>query len=141
MFRCLEPGKYASHIERWLQYYKSQQLYIIDGKELKDRPIIVMNQSQHFLHVQPIVDYSKLLKFDENKGFYCPVLDTGRTKCLGKGKGRQYPEMDGSSKHFLQNYYRLYNENLLKLLKRLGYAIPDWLEDDLNDDHELPDTN
>ena len=22
--RCLEPGKYSTHLERWLNYYKSQ---------------------------------------------------------------------------------------------------------------------
>ncbi len=36
---------------------------------------------------------------------------------------------------FLKNYYRIYNENLLKLLKRLGYPIPDWLEEDLKDEN------
>ena len=71
--RCLEPGKYASHIERWLQFYKSQQLLIIDGEKLKSDPIYVMNKLQHFLNVQPIVDYEKLLKYDSTKGFYCPI--------------------------------------------------------------------
>ena len=72
-YRCLEPGKYASHIERWLQFYKSQQLLIIDGEKLKSDPIYVMNKLQHFLNVQPIVDYEKLLKYDSTKGFYCPI--------------------------------------------------------------------
>lgn len=116
-----------------MQFYKSQQFYIIDGEDLKVDPVSVMNKLQHFLNVQPIVDYSKLLKYDKNKGFYCS-LNGKKTKCLGKGKGRNYVPMDDKSKKFLLNYYRLYNEHLLKLLKRLGYAIPDWLESDLNDD-------
>ncbi len=130
--RCLEPGKYASHIERWLQYYKSQQLTIVDGEDLVHDPIEVMNRLQHFLNVQPIVDYAKLIRFDKAKGFFCPVLSNGKTKCLGKGKGRNYPPMDEESKKFLRNYYRLYNENLLKLLRRLGYPNPFWLEADLD---------
>ena len=132
--RCLEPGKYASHIERWLLAYKSQaqQFYIVDGEELKDDPISVMNRLQHFLHVQPFIDYSTMLKYEKNKGFYCPLVN-GKTKCLGKGKGRDYPPMEPKSRKFLQNYYRLYNEHLLKLLKRLGYSIPNWLKEDLND--------
>ena len=131
--RCLEPGKYASHIERWLLAYKSQaqQFYIVDGEELKVDPIAVMNKLQHFLHVQPFIDYNTMLKFEPAKGFYCPVVN-GKTKCLGKGKGRDYPPMDQKSRKFLQNYYRLYNEHLLKLLKRLGYSIPNWLKEDLN---------
>jgi hypothetical protein len=49
------------------------------------------------------------------------------------GKGRKYPPMDQESRKYLRNYYRLHNEALLKLLKRLGYAVPQWLEEDLKD--------
>lgn len=118
-------------MERWLQYYKSQQIFIVDGDELASEPVHVMNRLQHFLNIHPIVDYSKLIKYDKNKGFFCPLTANGRTKCLGKGKGRLYPPMEDKSKKFLLDYYRLYNEHLLKLLKRLGYAIPAWLENDL----------
>lgn len=31
--------------------------------------------------------------FDEGKGFWCQRLEGGRPKCLGKSKGRKYPEM------------------------------------------------
>ena len=58
------------------------------------------------------------------------------TKCLGKGKGRSYEEMDSKSRKFLQEYYRLSNEALLKLLKRFGYNIPQWLKDELQDEPE-----
>ena len=33
-------------------------------------------------------------RFDEKKGFYCQLLESGKTKCLGASKGRKYPEMD-----------------------------------------------
>ena len=93
-----------------------------------------MNKLQHFLNVQPIIDYGKLLKFDINKGFYCPITKSWSTKCLGKGKGRQYPPMEQKSVKFLRDYYRLYNEHLVKLLKRLGYTVPKWLEEELKDE-------
>jgi len=93
-----------------------------------------MNRLQHFLNIKPFVDYSDKLKFDRKKGFFCKVApDGGQPKCLGKGKGRLYPNMDPESWNFLRDYYRLYNEALLKLLNRLGYSIPDWLEDELKD--------
>jgi hypothetical protein len=41
--------------------------------------------------------------------------------------------MEQESSKFLRDYYRLSNEALLKLLNRLGYTIPDWLEDELKD--------
>lgn len=34
-----------------------------------------------------------LHRYDESKGFYCQRLEGGRAKCLGKSKGRKYPEM------------------------------------------------
>jgi hypothetical protein len=101
---------------------------------LKYDPVSVMNRLQHFLNIKPFVDFSDRLKFDRKKGFFCRVAeDGGQPKCLGKGKGRQYPDMDTASSNFLRDYYRLYNEALLKLLNRLGYSIPDWLEDELKD--------
>lgn len=33
-------------------------------------------------------------RFDPKKGFWCQLLDGGKTKCLGKSKGRRYPDMD-----------------------------------------------
>jgi len=140
--RCLEPGKYVSHLERWLTFYTSQQLTIIDGEQLKSDPVSVMNKLQTFLAVEPTIDYAQHLKFDEKKGYFCQVLDHSgddslprnqRLKCLGKGKGRSYEPMSEESLKFLQEYYRLYNEKLVKLLTRLGYNVPTWLQDELGD--------
>ena len=120
-------------MERWLKYYKAQQLFIMDGEKLKKDPVQTMNNLQHFLNIKPILDYKNLLKYDAKKGFFCP-LNHGKIKCLGKGKGRIYAPMEQESLKYLLDYYRLYNENLLKLLQRLGYAIPEWLKEDLNDE-------
>ena len=131
--RCLEPGKYASHIERWLQFYGPQQIYIVDGEQLTKDPIPVMNNLQHFLSVKPFIDYDRHLRYDVNKGYYC--LAHGKRQCLGSGKGREYNHsIETKTMKFLQEYYRLSNEALLKLLKnRLGYEVPQWLYDDLNE--------
>ena len=59
---------------------------------------------------------------------------------MGKGKGRVYEEMDSESRKFLQEYYRLPNEALNKLLKRFGYNIPKWLKDELQDGEPLSES-
>ncbi|KAI5742735.1 hypothetical protein M8J77_010714 [Diaphorina citri] len=100
--RCLTPGKYAQHLERWLIYYPPQQLHIIDGDQLKSNPIEVMDSLQKFLKITPVFDYSSHLRFEPKKGFFCQVLNTDRTKCLGRSKGRKYPRMDLRSYRFLQ---------------------------------------
>lgn len=100
--RCLNPGKYAQHLERWLTYYSPQQLHIIDGEELRVDPVSVMNDLQRFLKITPHYDYSNELRYDLKKGFFCQVVNEHNNKCLGKSKGRQYPPMDDRSMRILQ---------------------------------------
>lgn len=40
---------------------------------------------QKQLYVAKYYDYRKLIKFDEKKGFFCPLVK-GKTHCLGKSK-------------------------------------------------------
>ena len=61
------------------------------------------------------------------------VMENNKTKCLGKGKGRRYPEMSAKATDFLHSYYSKPNLALSKLLSKLGQTIPAWLEDDLRD--------
>ncbi|KAL0594361.1 Bifunctional heparan sulfate N-deacetylase/N-sulfotransferase 3, partial [Plecturocebus cupreus] len=59
--RCLVPGWYASHIERWLVYFPPFQLLIIDGQQLRTDPATVMDEVQKFLGVSPHYNYSEAL--------------------------------------------------------------------------------
>nr|XP_034969221.1 bifunctional heparan sulfate N-deacetylase/N-sulfotransferase 4 isoform X2 [Zootoca vivipara] len=129
--RCLTPGWYAIHIERWLTHFPTSQLLIIDGQQLRSDPATVMDEVQKFLGVSPHYNYSEALTFDPQKGFWCQLLEGGKTKCLGKSKGRKYPPMDQESRAFLSNYYRDHNVELSKLLHRLGQPLPSWLRQEL----------
>ncbi|NXY89010.1 NDST4 sulfotransferase, partial [Alcedo cyanopectus] len=129
--RCLIPGWYAVHIERWLTHYPASQLLIIDGQQLRSDPATVMDEVQKFLGVSPHYNYSEALTFDPQKGFWCQLLEGGKTKCLGKSKGRKYPPMDQESRAFLSSYYRDHNVELSKLLHRLGQPLPSWLRQEL----------
>ncbi|KAK2865605.1 hypothetical protein Q7C36_001661 [Tachysurus vachellii] len=129
--RCLVPGLYATHLERWLTYYPPGQLMIIDGQQLRNDPAAVMDEVQKFLGISPYFSYSQALTFDPQKGFWCQLLDGGRTKCLGKSKGRKYPPMDAESRLFLSHFYRDHNIELSKLLHRLGQPLPAWLREEL----------
>ncbi|XP_076169765.1 N-deacetylase and N-sulfotransferase sfl isoform X2 [Ptiloglossa arizonensis] len=132
--RCLNPGKYAQHLERWLSYYPPQQLHIIDGEQLRHNPVETLHELQRFLKIAPAFNYSSHLRYDPKKGFFCQVTNEDRTKCLGKSKGRQYPPMEDKSYKLLQRYYLSHNTALVKLLKRLGLrTIPQWLKEDLTD--------
>ena len=75
-----------------------------------------------------------LFRFDPHKGFFCQVLHDNRNKCLGRGKGRVYERMDEASASFLRHFYRKHNNNLSKLLSKLNYPVPSWLQETLADD-------
>ena len=82
-------------------------------------------------------------RFNPRKGFYCQVrhpnsTDTGSsnstgTKCLGSGKGRNYPPMDAKSQDLLKSFYQKSNVALSQLLTKLGRDVPDWLQHELTD--------
>ncbi|XP_026862982.2 bifunctional heparan sulfate N-deacetylase/N-sulfotransferase 1a [Electrophorus electricus] len=129
--RCLVPGWYAVHLERWNTHYHSTQILVVDGQMLKTEPAAVMDKVQKFLGLVNTVDYHKILAFDPKKGFWCQLLEGGRTKCLGKSKGKRYPDMDPESQAFLREYYRDHNIELSRLLYRMGQPLPSWLRDDL----------
>ncbi|XP_063165741.1 bifunctional heparan sulfate N-deacetylase/N-sulfotransferase 3 isoform X2 [Candoia aspera] len=111
--------------------YSWYQLLIIDGQQLRNDPAIVMDEVQKFLAVTPHYNYSEALTFDSHKGFWCQLLEEGKTKCLGKSKGRKYPPMDSECRVFLSNYYRDHNVELSKILHKLGQPLPSWLRQEL----------
>ncbi|MFT7796277.1 bifunctional heparan sulfate N-deacetylase/N-sulfotransferase 1-like isoform X1, partial [Arapaima gigas] len=129
--RCLIPGLYATHLERWLSHYHSSQVLVLDGQMLRSEPASVMDKIQRFLGLANVVNYHKILAFDPKKGFWCQLLDGGKTKCLGKSKGRKYPDMDSDSRSFLKEYYREHNIELSKLLYKMGQPLPSWLREEL----------
>ncbi|XP_021350487.1 bifunctional heparan sulfate N-deacetylase/N-sulfotransferase-like [Mizuhopecten yessoensis] len=130
--RCLAPGIYVQHLSRWLDYFPARQLFIIDGEWLKSHPVAVMHNVQRFLHIEPHYNYSQLIRFDPKKGFYCQILSEDKNKCLGRGKGRLYPNMSKEVTDYLRQFYRKHNVALSKFLKKNQYRIPDWLEEELS---------
>ncbi|KAK2725532.1 bifunctional heparan sulfate N-deacetylase/N-sulfotransferase-like [Artemia franciscana] len=133
-YRCLSPGMYAQHLDRWLNYYPPQQIHLIDGEELKTNPTETMMKVQTFLKISPILDYRPLLRYDSKKGFYCKIDEKSKkSSCLGKSKGRRYPPVDLASEKYLQSFYTSHNIALQKLLKRHGYQVPEWLAEALSE--------
>ncbi|XP_067876624.1 bifunctional heparan sulfate N-deacetylase/N-sulfotransferase 2 isoform X3 [Heterodontus francisci] len=130
--RCLLPGWYATHIERWLTRYQPTQFLVVNGLQLRNNPVAVMENVQKFLGVTPHFNYTQALMYDDNKNFWCQMVEGGKSKCLGKSKGRRYPEMDSSSRTFLSSYYREHNIELSKQLNNLGQSLPSWLREELH---------
>lgn len=45
------------------------------------------------IFVLTLKTFSDLCRFDPKKGFWCQLLEGGKTKCLGKSKGKRYSDM------------------------------------------------
>lgn len=124
--RCLAPGNYAKHLAKWISAFESN-VVIVDGDKLKADPIAAMNDFQHDIIAPSFVDYSKLISFDEQKGFFCP-LENGKTRCLGISKGRKYPDMPEECRKTIDEFYAPLNENLKDLLLKNELSFPTWLK-------------
>ncbi|KHJ46349.1 sulfotransferase domain protein [Trichuris suis] len=131
--RCLVPGHYSHHLERWLSHFPAKQITIIDGEQLKHEPFGVMSAVQDYLELQPMINYNELLTFSAKKGFYCLRTLSNHTYCLGESKGRHYEPMTEEARRWLLNYYKSHNAALLQLLNRLGYEAPSWLQQELRE--------
>ncbi|OUC44560.1 sulfotransferase domain protein [Trichinella nativa] len=130
--RCLTPGHYAHHIEHWLAHFPAKQIHIVDGEALQQRPAVVMTHLLDFLEL-PDMDYNEKLVYNTKKGFFCIREEFNRTRCLGKSKGRSYSPPSEDVRRYLINYYKTHNIAFHRLLLRLGYEAPTWLQQELQE--------
>lgn len=153
--RCLHPGYYSNHLLRWLEYYQSRQVVVIDGEWFKLNPAAVLDRLQSLLRLPRKVDYSKLLVYSKLKGHFCVQATSnnfGRhssetymdntdyngtnqnndLKCLGSGKGRKYPPMSTRERAYLNSHYLNHNIQLARLLYEIGQPLPNWLDQAIN---------
>uniref|UniRef100_UPI00358FA339 uncharacterized protein n=1 Tax=Myxine glutinosa TaxID=7769 RepID=UPI00358FA339 len=128
--RCLSPGMYATHLQQWLKHFPARQLLLLDAGEFRVNPVHIMQRVQSFLGLSPHFDYSQALRYETDKGFWCAVSE-GRSHCLGRSKGRHYPDMDSQSRRLLSEFYRERNRELGRLLDSLGQPFPHWLREEL----------
>ncbi|VDM98539.1 unnamed protein product [Thelazia callipaeda] len=128
--RCISPGRYAHHLEHWLDYYSSTQIHLLDGEQLRTNPAAVISQLVNSLHAQEF-PFNDLIKFDDKKGFFCSYIN-GTKKCLGTSKGRKYKPLNKKLKEKLDLIFRDDNIALHKLLLRSNLPIPNWLRKQLS---------
>ena len=125
--RCLKPGHYAEHLDRWMDYFPPSQIIPIDASTLRLNPVPVLEDLATRLELpSSSLNYAEHLKYNPEKGFYCALVN-GKTKCLGASKGRKYTPMSESLRGMLNSYFAPHNRALLKMLQRYRFATPEWL--------------
>ena len=91
----LSRGHYLKQIKNWLKWFSINQIHILYSEDLLKNHIVELNKLTHFLKIDP---------FD----------DSIKKHNLFKGN---YSDMDTTTRQWLNNYYRPYNERLFEFLK------------------------
>jgi hypothetical protein len=127
--RCLSPGYYVRHFDRWLDYFAPSQFVVIDAKRFRDDPSTDLNDLiDRFGLPRDAFDFEERLQFNEKKGFFCAVDDAGRSKCLGQSKGRRYDPMPVELRTRLNAIYAEHNGALARFLQKYNFPIPSFLQ-------------
>ena len=106
-------GKYYAHLLRYLSFFPSEQLHVVDGERLKKAPWEELLKIEKFLGLPAFSNKNKFF-YNNERGFYC-YRSFG---CLNSGKGRPHPKIDPEKRRILLEHYKPYNEELFKLLNR-----------------------
>ena len=101
---------YADIIQFWTPLFAlGSQLLIVDGDNLVSDPVTELEKIEHFLGVRNYLN-SKRVVFDEERGFYCRVSDSGKKICMDKSKGHQHPTISPDVKDKLRTYFKPLNK-------------------------------
>ena len=116
---AIKIGLYVSHLEKWLKYFKMEQIYFVDGERLISQPAQEMYKVQEFLNIRPFINETHFA-LNSGKGFPCmkKPWGQGRVHCLDKTKGRAHPIVDTKALQRLQEFYKPFNEKLTSVLGR-----------------------
>uniref|UniRef100_A0A914HA25 [heparan sulfate]-glucosamine N-sulfotransferase n=1 Tax=Globodera rostochiensis TaxID=31243 RepID=A0A914HA25_GLORO len=138
--RCLWPGLYARHIDRWLDHFAPSQLLFVDGLRLRSEPYFVLSELFAKLQLPPLDGLHRLLRYSPEKGFYCAVLvektdvhlqqqrDHQRLRCLGRSKGRHYEPMPNRLRQHLETYFTGPNIEMRELFRKYHFRFPSFLQ-------------
>ena len=66
----LSDGFYSIYYYYWLQFFKKNQLLIVDGSKISTNPAIELIRIQKFLNLEIEIDERNFVYNDE-RGFYC----------------------------------------------------------------------
>ena len=112
--RVITDSLYDVHYERWLQYFSSNRIFIVDGDQLVSNPLIEVLKIEEYLGIDLYFNSAKFY-FNETKGFYCWMTESEQSQCLGNDKGRKHPNVSDDVKSTLKTYFQIHIENFCAL--------------------------
>ncbi|XP_038051771.1 heparan sulfate glucosamine 3-O-sulfotransferase 1-like [Patiria miniata] len=108
-------GVYVTDIQRYLKYFKPEQILALDGEAFIKNPYPAVKLVEQFLGIKDYFTRDHFY-YDVQKGFFClnkPIPNN----CMKESKGRPHPEVNDETLRKLRDYYRPYNKALNDLMK------------------------
>ena len=65
-------SRYTHHLDRWLEQYPQSKMVLIDGEQLKEDPVAILNDITKQLGL-PSFDFGSHIRFSPSKGYFCKV--------------------------------------------------------------------
>ena len=101
-------GYYSLYLQRWLDVFPRENIFIIFLEHFKERPLVVMKDLLEFLELPPL-DYAPLIE----KNFRGLWVVKGE---YSKGNRKPYKPMAEKAKAILDEHYAPWNEKLKEML-------------------------
>ena len=108
---------YSVQLKRWLEYFKIDQIHIVNADNFKVNQAEELNKIEKFLGLRHYIT-KDFFTYNEEKGFYClsPNATGSQMGCMASGKGRQHPEVSQDMMERLQKYFKPFNEELFRII-------------------------
>ena len=117
----INKSMYDVHYERWLKWFKKEQILIVNGEELITHPVTELSKVEAFLNLRHYFT-KEMFIFNKEKGFYCWKTLNGRTnraktrmKCLGSSKGREHPTVSEDTLDKIRKFLKPHAERFCSL--------------------------
>jgi len=104
----VNTGLYATHLERWYNYFPRTQIHVVNGDRLIKTPWREVAAVERFLGLAPRVTRDNFY-FNTTKGFHCLRPGQGSDRCLAKSKGRPHVNVSAQTVNLLRTFYRPHN--------------------------------
>ena len=81
--RVIYNGMYVIHYKRWLEYFRTTQILVLDGENFIKNPYAEIKKIEQFLNLTSFFQ-KKHFVYDITKGFYCinKNLNDTDVKCM-----------------------------------------------------------
>ena len=107
-------GCYNVYYKKWMEYFKREQIHIINGDTFTKDPFNQIKKVENFLGLEPYFTKDHFV-FDEQKGFYCKHFESGQRECMKEGKGRKHPVIEDGILGKFRDFYRIHNIRFMRL--------------------------